>query len=81
VPQLRGGNRLPHLCGPSAFLPRFYLPLAGRSDHGPGMKPSICKMVLDAKPRLLVVHVDPAVTQALAAEPYFSVLKRLQPRA
>ena len=44
---------------------------------GPEWKPSICKMVLDAKPRLLVVHVDPAVTKPWRAEPYFSVLKRL----
>ena len=44
---------------------------------GPEWKPSVCKMVLDAKPRLLVVHVDPAVTRPWRAEPYFSVLKRL----
>jgi len=44
---------------------------------GPEWKPSICKMVLDAKPRLLVVHADPAVTRPWRAEPYFSVLKRL----
>jgi hypothetical protein len=34
-------------------------------------------MVLDAKPGLLVVHVDPAVTRPWRAEPYLSVLKRL----
>jgi len=44
---------------------------------GPEWKPSVCKMVLDAKPRLLVVHVDPAVQKPWRAEPYFSVLKRL----
>ena len=44
---------------------------------GPEWKPSICKMVLDAKPSLLVVHVDPAVQRPWRAEPYFSVLKRL----
>jgi len=44
---------------------------------GPEWKPSICKMVLDAKPRLLVVHADPAVTKPWRAEPYNAVLKRL----
>jgi hypothetical protein len=44
---------------------------------GPEWKPSVCKMVLDAKPRLLVVHADPAVTKPWRAEPYSSVLKRL----
>ena len=44
---------------------------------GPEWKPSVCKMVLDAKPRLLVVHVDPAASKPWRAEPYFSVLKRL----
>ena len=44
---------------------------------GPEWKPSVCKMVLDAKPRLLVVHADPAVTKPWRAEPYSAVLKRL----
>ena len=44
---------------------------------GPEWKPSTCKMVVDSKPSLFVVHVDPAVTQPWRAEPYFSVLKRL----
>jgi hypothetical protein len=44
---------------------------------GPEWKPSVCKMVLDTKPKLMVVHVDPAATKPWRAEPYFSVLKRL----
>ena len=44
---------------------------------GPEWKPSACKMVVDSKPSLFVVHVDPAVAQPWRAEPYFSVLKRL----
>ena len=44
---------------------------------GPEWKPSVCKMVLDAKPRMLAVHVDPAVSRPWRAEPYYSVLKRL----
>jgi hypothetical protein len=44
---------------------------------GPEWKPNVCKMVVDSKPSLFVVHVDPAVTQPWRAEPYFSVLKRL----
>jgi hypothetical protein len=47
------------------------------STMGPEWKPSLCKMVLDAKPRLLVVHADPAVTKPWRAEPYSSTLKRL----
>jgi hypothetical protein len=46
-------------------------------DMGPEWKPSNCKMVVDSKPSLFVVHVDPAVAQPWRAEPYFSVLKRL----
>src|SRR5258706_2925930 len=34
-------------------------------------------MVVDSKPSLLVVHVDPAASRPWRAEPYFSVLKRL----
>ena len=44
---------------------------------GPEWKPSVCKMVIDSRPSLFVVHVDPAVTRPWTAEPYFSVLKRL----
>ena len=44
---------------------------------GPEWKPSVCKMVVDSKPSLFVVHVDPAVSRPWRAEPYFSVLKRL----
>ena len=44
---------------------------------GPEWKPSVCKMVLDSRPRLLTVHVDPAVSRPWRAEPYYSVLKRL----
>jgi hypothetical protein len=44
---------------------------------GPEWKPSVCKMVLDAKPRMLAVHVDPAVSRPWRSEPYYSVLKRL----
>ena len=44
---------------------------------GPEWKPSVCKMVVDSKPSLFVVHTDPAVSQPWRAEPYFSVLKRL----
>ncbi len=47
------------------------------ASMGPEWKPSVCKMVLDAKPRMLVVHVDPAVSRPWRAEPYYSVLKRL----
>ena len=46
-------------------------------DMGPEWKPSVCKMVVDSKPSLFVVHVDPAIAQPWRAEPYFSVLKRL----
>lgn len=44
---------------------------------GPEWKPSISKLVLDAKRRLLAVHPDPAVSKPWRAEPYHSVLKRL----
>jgi len=44
---------------------------------GPDWKPSVCKMVVDSKPSLFVVHVDPAVSRPWRAEPYFSVLRRL----
>ncbi len=44
---------------------------------GPEWKPSVCKMVIDSRPSLFVVHVDPAVTRPWSAEPYISVLKRL----
>ena len=44
---------------------------------GPEWKPSLCKMVIDSKPGLFVVHVDPAVTRPWRAEPYYSVLRRL----
>jgi len=47
------------------------------TSMGPEWKPSTCKMVVDSKPNLFVVHVDPAVTRPWKAEPYFSVLKRL----
>jgi len=46
-------------------------------DMGPEWKPNACKMVVDSKPSLFVVHVDPAVAQPWRGEPYFSVLKRL----
>lgn len=46
-------------------------------DMGPEWKPSVCKMVLDSRPRMLTVHVDPAVSRPWRAEPYYSVLKRL----
>ena len=44
---------------------------------GPEWKPSICKLVLDTKPGLLVVHADPAVSKPWRLEPYNAVLKRL----
>jgi hypothetical protein len=44
---------------------------------GPEWKPSVCKMVVDSRPSLFVVHVDPAVSRPWIAEPYMSVLKRL----
>ena len=44
---------------------------------GPEWKPSVCKMVVDSRPSLFVVHVDPAVSRPWSAEPYMSVLKRL----
>ena len=44
---------------------------------GPEWKPSLCKMVVDSRPSLFVVHVDPAATRPWSAEPYISVLKRL----
>ena len=44
---------------------------------GPEWKPSVCKMVLDSRPRLLTVHVDPAVSQPWRGQPYYGVLKRL----
>ena len=47
------------------------------SMMGPEWKPSVCKMVVDSKLSLFVVHVDPAVSRPWRAEPYFSVLKRL----
>ena len=44
---------------------------------GPEWKPNICKMVVDSKPGLFVVHVDPAASRPWRDEPYYSVLKRL----
>lgn len=44
---------------------------------GPEWKPSTCKMVIDSRPGLLVVHVDPSVTHPWIGQPYISVLKRL----
>ena len=44
---------------------------------GPEWKPSVCKLVLDTKPGMLVVHSDPAVSKPWRVEPYHSVLKRL----
>jgi len=44
---------------------------------GPEWKPSVSKLVLDSKPRLLVVHADPAVNKPWRLEPYNAVLKRL----
>lgn len=44
---------------------------------GPEWKPSLCKMVLDSKPQLLVVHADPALARPWRVEPYYSVLRRL----
>jgi len=44
---------------------------------GPEWKPNLCKMVLDVKPGLLVVHADPAVSKPWRAEPYNSILKAL----
>jgi len=44
---------------------------------GPEWKPSVCKLVLDTKPGLLVVHADPAVSKPWRVEPYHSVLRRL----
>ncbi len=44
---------------------------------GPEWKPNVCKMVVDSRPSLFVVHVDPAVTRPWTVEPYMSVLKRL----
>jgi hypothetical protein len=44
---------------------------------GPEWKPSLCKMVLDVKPGMLVVHADPAVSKPWRAEPYNSILKTL----
>ena len=44
---------------------------------GPEWKPSLCKMVINSRPGLFVVHVDPAATRPWSAEPYIPVLKRL----
>jgi hypothetical protein len=44
---------------------------------GPEWKPNVCKLVIDSRPGLFVVHVDPAVTRPWGAEPYLSALKRL----
>ena len=44
---------------------------------GPEWKPSVSKMVLVSKPRLLAVHIDPAANKPWRLEPYNSVLKRL----
>jgi len=44
---------------------------------GPEWKPSVSKLVLDSKPRLLAVHADPAVSKPWRVEPYNAVLKRL----
>lgn len=41
---------------------------------GPQWKPDQCKMVLDARPDWLVVHVDPAAGSPWRQEPYFSYL-------
>lgn len=42
---------------------------------GPEWKPNRCKMMLDAKPGLFIVHVDPAAGQPWRAEPYRSTLR------
>lgn len=44
---------------------------------GPEWKPSVCKMVIDSRPNLFVVHVDPAVSRPWIAQPYIGVLRRL----
>jgi hypothetical protein len=47
------------------------------STMGPEWKPSVCKMVIDSRPGLFVVHADPAVSTPWRAAPYLPVLKRL----
>jgi hypothetical protein len=46
------------------------------SDVGPEWKPNRCKMVLDAKPGIYMVHVDPSAGQPWRAEPYLSILRK-----
>lgn len=47
---------------------------------GPEWKPDRCKMVLDARPDWLVVHVDPAAQSPWRREPYFSYLTEMSAR-
>jgi hypothetical protein len=44
---------------------------------GPEWKPNVCKMVLDYKTDMFVVHVDPAVSRPWRAEPYYSTLRQM----
>lgn len=42
---------------------------------GPEWKPNHCKMMLDAKPGIFMVHVDPSAAAPWRAEPYLSTLR------
>lgn len=44
---------------------------------GPEWKPSVCKMVLDVRPDMLVVHVDPATSHVWRTEPYYSAFRQM----
>lgn len=40
-------------------------------------KPSTCHMVIEAKQRSMVIHVDPDFAEAWRSEPYFSEIKAM----
>jgi hypothetical protein len=44
---------------------------------GPEWKPNVCKMVLDYRTGILVVHVDPAASGAWRQEPYYSAIRQM----
>jgi hypothetical protein len=61
----------PHSC--RAFVCHWLLD----STIGNRWKPSTCHMVVEAKQRSMVIHVDPDFAQACKNEPYFSEIKAM----
>jgi hypothetical protein len=47
------------------------------SAIGARWKPSTCHMVVEAKQRSMVIHVDPDFAQAWKSEPYFSEIRAM----